>query len=57
MKDEIYLDGCNTFEELSSIIDDYMDYHNNDRYQWDLAKLSPNQYYEYLRTGNSPIHL
>jgi putative transposase len=44
MKDEIHLDDCNTFEELNGIIDDCMDYYNNDRYQWDLAKLSPNQY-------------
>jgi len=55
MKDEIHLEGCNTFEELMSVIDDYMDYYNNDRYQWDLAKLSPNQHDEYLRTGNYPI--
>ena len=57
MKDEIHLDGCNSLEELKSIIADYMDYYNNDRYQWDLAKLSPNQYDEYLRTGNFPIHV
>jgi putative transposase len=57
MKDEIHLDDCNTFEELNGIIDDYMDYYNNDRYQWDLAKLSPNQYDEYLRTGIYPIHM
>lgn len=57
MKDEIHLEGCNTFEELKIIIEDYMDYYNNDRYQWDLAKLSPNQYDEYLRTGNYPIHV
>ena len=57
MKDEIHLDGCNSFEELNGIIDDYMDYYNKDRYQWDLAKLSPNQYDEYLRTGIYPIHV
>lgn len=57
MKDEIHLENCNTFEELKSIIDDYIDYYNNDRYQWDLAKLSPNQYDEYIRTGNYPIHV
>ena len=32
-----------------------MDYYNNERYQWGLAKLSPNQYAEYLRTGEYPI--
>lgn len=57
MKDEIHLEDCDTFEELKIIIEDYMDYYNNDRYQWDLAKLSPNQYDKYLRTGNYPIHV
>ena len=30
-------------------------YYNNDRYQWQLAKLSPNEYCNYLLTGNYPI--
>lgn len=55
MKDEIHLERCNNFQELSFEIDDYMDYYNNDRYQWDLAKLSPNQYADYLKTGKYPI--
>ena len=29
-----------------------MDYYNNDRYQWDLLKLSPREYYAYLTTGS-----
>lgn len=57
MKDEIHLDECDTFDELKRSIDDYMDYYNNDRYQWDLAKLSPNQYDEYVRTGHYPIQV
>ena len=32
-----------------------MDYYNNDRYQWELAKLSPNEYYKYITTGIYPI--
>ncbi|MDD7008616.1 MAG: hypothetical protein PUI25_06240 [Spirochaetales bacterium] len=28
-----------------------MDYYNNDRYQWELARLSPNEYYQYITTG------
>jgi len=24
-------------------------------YQWDLARLSPNEYYEYLKTGVYPL--
>ena len=27
----------------------------NERYQWQLAKLSPNEYYEYLTTGVYPL--
>jgi putative transposase len=55
MKDEIHLEHCHNFEELKTEIDNYMDYYNNDRYQWELAKLSPNQYAEYLRTNEYPI--
>ena len=32
----------------------WMDYYNNDRCQWDLAKLSPNEYYHYITTGEYP---
>ena len=55
MKDEIDLSNCKTFEEVKNIIDDWMDYYNNERYQWDLAKLSPNEYYEYITTGVYPL--
>lgn len=55
MKDEIDLSDCKTFEEVKNIIDDWMDYYNNDRYQWDLAKLSPSEYYKYVITGEYPI--
>jgi len=55
MKDEIDVSWCKEFEEVKGVIDDYMDYYNNDRYQWKLAKLSPNEYYEYYKTGVYPI--
>lgn len=55
MKDEIHLERCSSFSDLKFEIDDYMDYYNNDRYQWGLAKLSPNQYAGYLQTGEYPI--
>lgn len=55
MKDEIHLNRCNSFLDLKLEIDDYIDYYNNDRYQWNLAKLSPNQYDIYLKTGEYPI--
>ncbi|MCL2336046.1 MAG: IS3 family transposase [Firmicutes bacterium] len=55
MKDDIDLSQCKTFEDVCAVIHDYMDYYNKDRYQWDLAKLSPNQYYEYIMTGVYPL--
>lgn len=45
MKDEIDVSNCTDFCEVKDIIDDWIDYYNNERYQWDLAKLSPNEYY------------
>lgn len=55
MKDEIDLSGCQTHAQVSALIDDWVDYYNNDRYQWDLARLSPNEYYEYIRSGQYPL--
>ena len=57
MKDEIKYEIAmmKHFEEVKAKIDDWMDYYNNDRYQWDLAKLSPREYYTYVTTGIYPL--
>lgn len=57
MKDEIGEDvrRCSSYDEVKSVIDDWINYYNNERYQWDLAKLSPVEYYEYITTGIYPI--
>ena len=55
MKQEVRFKGLNTFEEIKTVIDDWMDYYNNDRYQWKLSKLSPNEYYNYITTGIYPL--
>lgn len=57
MKDHIKnkLKLCETFNEVKEIIDDWVDYYNNERYQWRLAKLSPNEYYDYITTGIYPL--
>lgn len=55
MKDEIDISKCKEFTEVKEIIDDWMDYYNNERYQWNLAKLSPNEYYRYITTGIYPL--
>ena len=49
MKDEINLIDCKTFEEVEKAIDDYMDYYNNYRYQWNLNRMSPKAYGDKLR--------
>ena len=55
MKDEIDVSKCTKYREVKTIIDDWLDYYNNSRYQWQLAKLSPNEYYEYITTGIYPL--
>lgn len=59
MKDHIKpkLATCNTFDEVKAIIDNYMEYYNNRRYQWQLAKLSPNEYYTFVTTGVYPLDI
>ena len=56
MKDELAseISGWASFEDVKASIDRWMDYYNNDRYQWDLAKFSPNEYYNYITTGEYP---
>ena len=58
MKDELVdkMKQWECFEDVKRDVDDWIDYYNNDRYQWSLAKLSPNQYYDYIITGKYPLH-
>lgn len=57
MKDEIgkAMAQTTSFDEAKDLIDDWMDYYNNDRGQWQLAKLSPNEFFEYCVTGVYPL--
>lgn len=57
MKDEIsyMVSKANDFQQVKQIIDDWIDYYNNDRGQWLLAKLSPNEFYKYHLTGIYPL--
>lgn len=57
MKDEIDISECATFEEIYRTISDWADYYNNERYQWDLARLAPCEYYRYLVTGHYPVEI
>lgn len=57
MKDEIRneIERMASFDEVKAKIDDWIDYYNNDRYQWDLAKLSPREFCQYQQTGRYPL--
>ena len=55
MKDELDLASCSDYNDLLARIDDWADYYNNDRYQWNLALLSPNEYARYLESGVYPL--
>jgi len=55
MKDEIFIDPSDKNVDIAQKVDDWLDYYNCDRYQWDLAKLSPNEYYQWLSTGIYPL--
>lgn len=57
MKDEIgnKVKLCTSFNEVKAIITDWTSYYNKDRYVWDLARLSPDEYYDYCKTGIYPI--
>jgi transposase InsO family protein len=57
MKDEIDISSCTTFQQLHEVISKWADYYNNERYQWDLARLSPVEYYDYLITGKYPLNI
>lgn len=59
MKDHVRerLKEAGDFQTVRAIIDDYMDYYNNERYQWHLAKLAPNEYYQFCVTGEYPIRI
>ena len=59
MKDHVKdkIKSSRTYDEAVAIIDDYMDYYNNDKYQWELAKLAPNEFYEFCITGVYPLEV
>ena len=57
MKDEIAYEIAKKdgFPDVKALVDDWVDYYNNERYRWSLAKLSPCEYYRYVTTGFYPL--
>lgn len=48
LKDDVDYRGCQTFEELRSLVENYIYYYNHDRAQWDLNKMTPVEYRDQL---------
>ncbi len=59
MKDHVKenIAKCTEYLEVVAIIDDYIDYYNNRRYQWHLAKLAPAEFYQFCITGIYPLEV
>jgi len=48
LKDEMPYQSCANLEDLRRIVDDYIQYYNEERGQWKLKKLPPTKYREQL---------
>jgi putative transposase len=48
LKDDVDHKQAKTYNELSDMINKYMDYYNNHRYQWEIKKMTPVQYRNHL---------
>lgn len=52
MKDDIDYKNCKTFAEVAVVVNDYIEYYNNERYQWGLKKMTPVGYRDHLLATN-----
>jgi transposase InsO family protein len=48
MKDHLELKECKNLKEVEKEMKRFIDYYNNDRYQWDLKKMTPVEYRNHL---------
>ena len=55
MKDHVIINASDQHHDIARKISDWIEYYNNDRYQWQLARLSPSGFYQYIQTGNYPL--
>lgn len=55
MKDHLQLNDKDEFKDIKAEIVEFIDYYNNFRPQWNLAKLTPIQYYHFFKTKVYPL--
>jgi transposase InsO family protein len=48
LKDDVDYKSCKTFEDLRSLIENYIQYYNNERAQWEKNKMTPVEYRDHL---------
>jgi transposase InsO family protein len=48
LKDDVDYKSCQTFDELHSLIREYVRYYNHERKQWELKKMTPIDYRNHL---------
>lgn len=48
LKDQVNNRSCKTLQEIRTKVDDYIQYYNNHRYQWERQKMTPVQYRNHL---------
>jgi hypothetical protein len=49
MKDEIDLSLCKNLKDVEKVINNYIFYYNNYRFQWNKKKMTPVQYRNHLQ--------
>ena len=56
MKDHLMkrIKDAKKYQQIKDAVDDY---YNNECYVWDLAYLSPNEYYKFTLTGKYPFDI
>lgn len=57
MKDEVRINPTDGHNQIERKVLEWINYYNNERYQWNLAKLSPVEYYRYVTTGEYPLSI
>jgi hypothetical protein len=55
MKSEIALNASDNHATITRKIGEWMEYYNSARPQWNLRKLTPNEYYEFTKSGIYPL--